>query len=165
MSTDRREQILARLLEVLEAVPDQLGYDVHTTWRNRGEMKGDKRPALVLLDGIETVKTSTPPGRVFMSPSVMTMQPQIFVLLKLRNLPTNVGVGEELNTFRVALITAIASDETLAQLCGSNGQVQLINVDTDLQTGNRMEGQMQMDFSFDYVLEPRGLTPVAADTA
>lgn len=152
---DRREQILRRLLVILSDVPGDLGYLESSAWRNRGELKGDKRPAVVLLDGSEVRKSNNEgKGRVFMSPSVMSMSPQIFVLLKLRERPTNEEVGEELNLFRVAVIKAIAGDRELARLCGSNGQVSLRRVVTSLQTGSSLEGQMQLDFIFDYVLNP-----------
>jgi len=163
--TDKREAILLRLLTILDDVPQILGYSAHTVFRNRGELKGDKRPSLVLLDGTEYVKTSLENrGRVFMSRTIMTMQPQIFVLLRERNLPSNAGVGTELNAFHSAITKAIASDSTLAALCGPNGQVSLRRVETDMQTGSTLQGQLRMDFAVDYVLDPDELTVVPVTT-
>lgn len=163
---DRREQILRRLMIILSDIPSDLGYLESSAWRNRGELKGDKRPAIVLLDGSETRKSNNDGrGRVFMSPSVMTMTPQIFVLLQLRERPTNDEVGEELNLFRASVIKAIASDGELARLCGSNGQVSLRRVETSLQTGSSLEGQMRLDFAFDYVLNPNEVEALPVPTS
>lgn len=163
--TDKREAILERLLDILDDVPHLMGYDEQTVFRNRGELKGDKRPSLVLLDGTEYAKNSVErKGRVFMSATVMTMTPQIFVLLKERTLPTNEGVGEELNAFHSAITRAIATDSELAELCGPNGQVSLRRVETDMQTGSTLQGQMRMDFAIDYVLDPDELTVVPVTT-
>lgn len=161
--SDKREEILERLLALLDAVPPQAGYEEHSAFRNRGVLPQDLRPALVLLDGVENVKTSVERrGRVFMSPTVMTMLPQIFVILKPRKTPTNAGVGEELNVFRAAVVSAIAHDMTLARLCGSNGQVSLRRVETDMQTGSTLEGQLRLDFAFDYVLNPDELAEASS---
>lgn len=155
---DTREAILQRLLVILQGIPTQIGYDVHTVFRNRGELKEDKRPSIVLLDGVEDIRTRYDGrGRVFMSPTVMTLSPQIFVLLKPRPLPDNAGVGAELSTFRAAVIKAIAADKTLAQLCGSNGGIILNRTETDMQTGSTLEGQLRLDFAVDYVLDPSAL--------
>jgi hypothetical protein len=159
MSTaDKRDLILTQLLTILEAIPDQLGYTAHSVFRNRGELKDDLRPAIVLLDGTEQHDARVEGrGRMFMSPNIVTLLPQIFVLLVPRKLPTNLGVGEELNVFRVAIIRAIATDDTLASLCGPNGGVFLRKCDTDMQTGNTLQGQLRMDFAFKYVLDPYSL--------
>lgn len=87
----------------------------------------------------------------------MSLHPQLFVLLIPRKLPDNAGVGEELSAYRKAIIKAIAEDRTLAHICGSNGQVQLNRVETDMQTGSTLEGQLRLDFQFDYTLDPSAL--------
>ena len=158
MVVDRRAEILARLFVIIGTIPDQLGYSSHSTFRNRGELKDDKRPAIALLDGTETHDLRVEGrGRQFMSPNIVTMMPQIFVLLVPRKLPDNTGVGDELNTFRVAIIRAIANDQQLAMLCGPNGGVSLRRVETDMQTGSTLQGQLRMDFAFKYVLDPYSL--------
>lgn len=155
---DKGELILERVLAILAAIPQQLGYSTHTTWRNRGELAEDKRPAMVLMDGTEeNVKLAQGAGRVFMSPTVMRLFPQIFVLLKPRDLVTNEGVGLELRTFRNAIIKAIAQDKILPQLCGSNGGVSLLRMETDMQTGSTAQGELRLDFAFDYTLNPNEL--------
>jgi len=156
MSTsDKRRQILDRLFVSLSAIPQQLGYAQHSAFRNRGVLKTDKLPAVVLLDGSEShdVRTENR-GRMFMNANIVTMTPQIFVLLVARNFPSNVAVGDELNAFRTAVIRAVANDTQLASLCGPNGGVSLRRCETDMQTGSTLEGQLRMDFAFKYVLDP-----------
>lgn len=157
---DKGELILERILAILTAIPQQLGYSVHTTWRNRGELAEDKRPAMVLMDGTEEnikLLQTQGSGRVFMSPTVMRLFPQIFVLLKPRDTILNEGVGLELRTFRNAIIKAIAQDKILPQLCGSNGSVSLLRVETDMQTGSTAQGELRIDFAFDYTMNPNDL--------
>lgn len=156
---DKRAQILDRLEAVLDAIPQQMGYDDHTMARNRGGLDEEQRPAIVLLDGVEEAFLNNEGrGRTFMTSSVMTLLPQIFVLLVPRKTPDNAGVGDELTAFRNAVIGAIANDQQLASLCGSNGEVSLRRVETDMQNGALLEGQLRLDFAFKYVLDPYNLT-------
>jgi hypothetical protein len=155
---DKRETILERVLAILTAIPQQMSYDQNSVFRNRGELPEDKRPSLILLDGVEhNVTPPTGTGKGFMRPSVMRLLPQIFVLLKPRDHVTNEGVGEELSAFRSSVIKAIGLDRELIQLCGSNGQVALLSSETDMQTGSTLQGELRLDFAIDYVLDPNAL--------
>jgi hypothetical protein len=157
--SDTRESILQRTFVVLSAIPAQIGYTAHSVFRNRALLKEDKRPAIVLLDGTEQSDTRLESrGRMFMAPHVMVMSPQIFVVLKERLTPSNDGVGEELNTFRVAIVNALAHDAMLIRLCGANGEVALRRCITDMQNGALLQGQMQLDFALTYVLDPNKLS-------
>ena len=115
------------------------------------------RPVVVLLDGVEEIVPNFDTGgrgRKSMSPQVMVMRPQIFVLLKPAELGDNAGVGTELNTFRLAIIQAIARDTALAMLVGSNGDISLRETITDMQTGSTLQGELQLNFWLRYVLNP-----------
>jgi hypothetical protein len=163
--SDKREEILEQLLVILESIPPLLGYDEHSVFRNRGEIKEDKRPCIIILDGVENANTSNErKGRVFMSTNIITLLPQIFVLLKTRMTPTNDGVGEELSTFRAAIIKSLADDKTLADLCGPNGMISFRRCETDMQTGSTLQGQMRLDFAINYVLDPTTLPLEPAGT-
>lgn len=148
--TDKREIILTRILAALAAIPG-----VQTTWRNRGELPEDKRPAVVLLDGTESSRTDTfDRGRIKASVNIITMLPQVFLLLKPRDTPKNEGVGEELSDYRTKIIKAICSDSELVNYVGPNGQIEYRGCDTDMQTGSTLSGEMQLHFAFRYVLNP-----------
>lgn len=150
MSVNRREEILARLFAILQA---QDGFN--TFKRNRALLDNDALPAVILLDGNETVRTSGERrGRHGMSPVIVTMTPQIFVLLK-NNKPTNDNnVGTMLNTYRGAIIRAIATDAQLAALAGPNGELAYQTAETDLNTGMPLEGQMQINIAISCPLDP-----------
>jgi hypothetical protein len=150
--------ILSHLLSMLQAVDGVAVIEgVKSVFRNRGEVPAEKLPAVVLLDGREVLKITTSLHGGLRVPSIFTLSPQIFVVLKPRDDINNDGVGEELSLFRAKIIALIRDDDTLAALLGSNGEVIYEGHDTDMQTGSTMQGQMQMNFTFSYVLNPSDL--------
>lgn len=158
MSVHRREEILARmfeLLETLKSAPIPVDERLVTVVRNRGKLEQDKRPAAYLLDGDETGAPPEPSvrGRVRMSPRLVTMNPQVFVVLKTKG-PQNELVGQTLNIHRGRIINLFASDAQLQALIGTNGELTYDGMLTDLKTGNAMEGEMQLNFSIRYFVNP-----------
>jgi hypothetical protein len=151
---DRRERILNRVWELLQTMPG-----VESCVRNRGLLADEQRPALVLLDGDEGVDPRFVPrsgrGSLTVPPSVMLLRPEVFYLLKNRE-PQNVDVGQDLSAARRTLlpllIPAVTQDSILASLVGSNGSIQYEGCLTDMATGRSMEGQLQFQFVFAYVL-------------
>lgn len=152
MSINRREEVLARLFEILDNIEGR-----QTCARNRGILDQDKLPALVLLDGDETTKTlsgGSTRGRTGMSVAIVTMTPQIFVVLKLKK-PGNELVGQLVNTFRGRIISAIAADAQLMALIGTNGGITYDGCETDLKTGSPLEGELQLNFSITVPCDPK----------
>lgn len=152
MAIDRREAILVRIEAVLETVDG-----LETVARNRGLLDNDDRPAAVLLDGDEQERNPrvgrNVTGRQAMTPVMMTMRPQVFVVLKNKK-PANDGQGTLLNTVRTAIIQAIANDATLQTLVGSNGDMVYNGCETDMKSGAGLDGQARMDFSLTYPFDP-----------
>lgn len=152
---DKREAILQRMFAILNSIDGPAVIEgMPSIFRNRGEVPDDKCPALVLLDGREVIRVSTSGKGGIQTPTTFTIQPQVFVLLKQRENTNNDGVGEELSGFRMKLLKAFATDEDLIAMLGSNGEIQYLGHETDLQTGSTMLGQMQMLFALTYVLNP-----------
>lgn len=146
---DIREAILEQLETILGTLTG-----ITTVVRNRGLMEQDQRPAAILMDGDETARlTGDKRGRVRMSPELVTMKPQLFVVLKSEK-PTNPLVGQKLNEYRAQLIVAINADASLLLLVGSNGNIAYTGCVTDLKSGSLAEGQMRLDFDITYVLDP-----------
>ena len=150
--TDNREAILARLEVVLAAIAG-----IESFARNRGLRDNDSRPGIVLLDGDESER---PPrvgrnvaGRQSMLPVFMAMRPQVFVLMDTRK-PQNVGIGTDINAFRTAIIRAVAADATLRALVGTNGDIVYNGSETDLKSGSPLDGEMRLDFTFSYFVDP-----------
>jgi hypothetical protein len=148
--TDRREQILARLLVILESVGG-----VMVAVRNRGELPPAKRPAAILLDADEIARDPPPQnrGRLTLAPNLVDMSPELYVVMDQRE-PQNDSIGEDMNALRVAILKEIMSDDPLAALLGSNGDIQYNGCETDMASGRSLEGQMHIRLTFTYVLRP-----------
>lgn len=154
---DKRELILKTLFEILEFMktnpPDGVE-TFQTVARNRGLHDQDARPVAILMDGDEVSRLDGDRrGRQRMSPELITLKPQIFIVLKNRK-PKNVLTGEDLNAYRIAIIRAIAQDVELLELVGTNGNLAYNGCETDLKSGQLAEGQMKLDFLITYVLDP-----------
>lgn len=150
MSIDRREQVLARLAEIIAS--PTLGF--LSTFRNRGLIENDKHPSCVLLDGTESRKSATRPGRLGMSASIVTMRPQIFILLKNQKPKNSETIGQQLNDFRGKLLRAIAADAQLIALIGPNGDLNYDELDTDLKNGASLAGEAQITLSISVPFNP-----------
>ena len=155
---DVREEILVRLLEVLqssEAVP------LVSAHRNRSDLETMERPCAILLDGAET-STSSLQRKSSRGPDIrvdlIEMRPQIFLFLRLRKEVEAAERGPELNAYRLGMLNAIRNDGELIELVGSNGGIFYRGCDTDMQTGEAVQGMMLFHFAFQYVLDPRDLS-------
>ena len=152
---DTREDILLRYLAIAQAVK-LADTSIKTVIRNRGWRSNEDRPAIVLLDGDESNNgTAVTLGRggLLMRPSIVTMRPELYVLLDERRLE-NETVGEDLNAYRIALTRALATDQQMVTLLGSNGKVVYNGCVTDLKSGSALTGQMRLDFAFTYLFVP-----------
>lgn len=154
--SDTREAILVRLL----ATSTGAGGFV-TAVRNRDLLSTEKRPACILLDGDEAPALVHPrsgrisSGRIVaMTPQIMVMRPQLFILLEEKANAQHTVIGPETNAARIRLIRAIAEDEQLLLLLGSNGGVVYNGCETDMKSGSPMKGQMRLDFAFTYTYFP-----------
>lgn len=148
-SIDRREEILARLLEiVLEVGP---GAGVKNVFRNRPEITAGQRPAIVILDSDEEgTLGSFSLGRPVSTPGVMRMNPEVSLLV---GGPSD-GLGLSLNQLRLVVIKAVLADTTLADLVTTTGGVQYQGCATDLGQGRTLEGLMILNWEIHYPLRP-----------
>jgi len=147
---DRREQILARLADVLGTIAP--------TFRNRGELPDDKRPAITLLDADELTK-ETPMSvgtRISIAPKFISLQPEIYIALDSRK-PDNKNTGQDLNVLRVKIVKAVCLDGVLITLVGSNGRIEYNGCITDLARNRDMAGEMGLIFAFVYIINPSEL--------
>lgn len=152
---DRREEILSRLFEIIESRKEPPFSEYVTVERNAGQRRNDQRPACVLLDGSERAEvTARSSGRMGMfRTQLMRMDPRIYILVK-EDRPMNENVGQALNSLRLSLLRAIASDALLKNLITANGRLVLDAVDTDLNTGMSMSGEMELALSIIYPFNP-----------
>lgn len=124
---------------------------------NRNELPKEKVPGIILLDGDEMIGTPPPvtTGRVppLIGPQIMKFTPEIYVVLDVRK-PQNVNVGEDLSIARTAIMGAIWTDQTLLNICGSNGRITFDATITDLARNRTMQGQLGLSVCFHYPLKP-----------
>lgn len=161
---DRRDLILARLVEIFTgftmellggengAVVLKAGSVVH----NRDELPKELVPGIIVLDGDETKDTRAlpPPGRgAPVSPQIMRMTPEIYVVLDVRK-PQNKNVGEDLDAVRAAIVNLVLADSQLPTLVGQMGQIIYDGCVTDLARNRTMRGQMGLSFTFVYPFIP-----------
>ena len=146
--TDRREMILARLLEIAKGIDG-----VTAAFRNRDEISEKQRPAIVILDADEAADDADPAQRPSRSPRRVAMTPEIYILLGAK--PEDLGTA--INRLRARLVSAVLTDEQLIALVGSNGDIRYEGCATALARGRSMEGEMGVSFSFTYVLRPEEL--------
>jgi hypothetical protein len=143
---DKREAILARLLEVAARLPG-----VKTAVRNQDEVSERARPAIAIFDADETAdERAEERGHSGRAPNIVEMSPETLILLG--GSPDNVGTA--LNDMRAKLIKAVLADAQLAALSGPNGRVRYVGCSTHLGHGRSMEGAMSVQFAFTYVLRP-----------
>lgn len=153
---DTREQILKRLAAI---AVDLSGFT--SAVRNRGLRENEKRPAVIILDGDEAPVLThggrfnrAHAGRTMpMTPSIMTMKPELYVLMDEQR-PQNVELGPALNAKRVQFVKALADDEQLLALLGSNGGIIYNGCVTDLKSGLALSGQMRIDLLLTYTFFP-----------
>lgn len=146
---DRREEILARIRVILEEVPG-----VKRAARNREDVSGKDRPALIMHDAVE--ETADFPGRPrkTFSKDVMKLLPQIYILLGDRS----EVVGSKVSELRSALVPLIWQDQQLKDLVGSNGFIRYMGCGLDTTTGETREARLELKFEFEYTLDAAELT-------
>lgn len=160
---DPREQILARLLELMT----EQYIAARTAVRNRALTKNDERPAIAILDGDETPRLTGDQlgrglhGRPGMPFQRMTMSPQVFIIPQNANLlavdeeaASSPTVGTLVNELRLTIVRVIAQDPVLQDILGGDGTIAYMGMTTDLKSGMRLDGQAQLDFAFTYLLDP-----------
>jgi len=151
MAADIRALILEELDTILAGVATHLG---HNYYYNRGSFATNMRPCIVLLDGVEENRLfSNGRGRRALSLMLVTLKPEIFGLLTNEE-PKNDGQSAKLSAMRLEIIRAIAASDNLIALVGANGDVVYNGCETDFQNTGTMDGKIQMNFEFVYVLNP-----------
>jgi len=137
---DTREDILARLVEVVATVPN-----LRTVHRNNVDWTDDQMPLAVVLDGDEDVVTDKP------QPMIVEMTPEIQIVEQ------SSAIGSDLTTFRRELIKLVLFDTTLNARCGSNGKISYAGCETSFGWQQKQYGALQIRFTFKYPLKPNEL--------
>lgn len=151
------EQIRQRLLVLLKTV--DVDIPAERVYRNRAEFESEELPAITLLDGSTIIsQTSTPANRGLTAARFVVTVPQIFVVLKRgTDVMSQADKGSKLSSIEDTVIRLFSADPELSNLLGEQGYIEYRSSVTDFQTGSTVEGQMQMDFAFAYIFNPRKL--------
>jgi hypothetical protein len=141
---DRRESILARLDAIFADLPA-----VVFAGRNREEVSGKRRPAIIMHDAAEEGQhlASNNAARKAQADMVV-LSPQIYIML---GAPSAL-VGTYVNEFRVIVIAAIWTDATLKSLVGQQGDISFIGCGLETTQGETREARMEIKFEFKYPL-------------
>lgn len=164
MTLDKRELILLRILAILGGID---GLTPARIFRNRGEFDEKKvqLPIMILLDGTErkmldanTARRDGARGGVpAVVPMLMELTPQVYLIMAPKDLDKAGEYGPEMSDWRMKVLAAIMKDGALLALLGANGSIDYRGMETDMQTGRTMEGQLQFNFAFRYILNPSDL--------
>lgn len=145
---DKRELILARLLEVAQG-----SEGIAHAYRNKDEISDSERPAVIILDADEQASEDDPKSRPANAPRRVTMTPEIYILQS----STAESLGTLINALRAKLVKAILTDETLLSYTHDARGIRYDGCGTDLARGRQMEGSMGVSMSFTYILNPADL--------
>lgn len=144
---DRREQILARLREIIGTIPGTL-----KAVRNGDELSGRARPAIFLHDAVEERVDTGEGGPRSSQAQLMRMHPQITFLM---GEPTE-AIGPAMSAFRGLVLAAVLNDATLISITGHGERKAAMWFESSAVTteaGETREGRMDMVFTFDYPLK------------
>jgi hypothetical protein len=149
---DVRENILARLLEVVATIPN-----LRAAYRNNIDIPEDQLPAAIVLDGDEesdgasdvSMKQPHRPYNVQMTPEIIIAQQAD-------------EVGSDLTTLRRELIRRVLMDTELNEQIvktgrHGNGAIRYLGCQTDLGWMRSLHGALRAQFMFKYTLRPDDL--------
>jgi hypothetical protein len=142
---DRREAILARLVEVGASLTG-----IKTSIRNVDTLSDTARPGIVVLDADENADTDIKHrGRPPLSPNLHALMPEVQILV---GGPAQT-VGTTLNAFRALFLKALRDDAlsgALAGLIGSTGNVFYDGCTTDFGRERQMSATMTLSLEIRY---------------
>jgi hypothetical protein len=149
---DVRENILARLVAIVDAVAD-----FKQVYRNYVDLTEDDLPAAAVLDGDEETddvsdRSMRPPNQ----PTLATMTPEIIVF-KLAP-----QVGPDISVLRRQLVKTVLHDPELNEQIVKtgrygNGAIRYLGCQTDLGWERSMFGALKVNLLFKYTLRPDDL--------
>jgi len=140
---DRREEILARLVVIAETIPG-----ITRAARNRQDVSGAARPAIIVTDGHEVCQPPPNGSRPTTAPSLVDMTPEIVILYSAK--AEDVGTG--INALRLALIKAILGDTDLQNSTGTNGFIRYDGMLNELTRAKDVAAETNVNFTLSYPL-------------
>lgn len=155
MAEDRREEILARLLDLAEELRDRTDPVFDQVDRNKFNLSPKLRH-FVLLDADETADDSDPVrtgAKTALAPRRVTLTPEVFLCAQ----ALSEDAGSALNAMRVAWLEAVYHDAALLNLLGENGFIRYDQAISSFKIGRQLDASMLVSMSFGYILRPTAL--------
>lgn len=141
--SDVREEIIVQLLAVCTTVEG-----IAAVERNKPDVTGLRRPAILLHDGSEDL-LSVPPKERGTRLAKMALTPGLTLMVRTDGATP---AGPLMSLYRTRLVKAVLSDPTLAQLTGTNGSVDYHGCTVNPPSPEAKEPRMDVLFTFNYVL-------------
>jgi hypothetical protein len=149
---DIREDILARLTEIVATIPT-----IRSAQRNNLDITEDQLPAAIVFDGDEeTDEASDMSMRASNKPIQVRMMPEIVIAHQ------DNEVGSDLSELRRELIKRVLNDTQLNEQIVKtgrfgNGVIRYLGLQTDLGWMRSLHGAIRALFMFKYTLRPDDL--------
>lgn len=149
---DVREDILARLLEIVASIPN-----LRSAHRNNVDINEDQLPAAIVFDGDEeTADAADLSMRPAHRPTVVQMTPEIIIAQQADE------VGCDITTLRRELIKRVLYDTELNETIvktgrHGNGAIRYLGCQTDVGWMRSLHGALRAQFMFKYTLKPEEL--------
>lgn len=144
---DRRELILSRLLAVCQDITG-----VGAAVRNKLDVPGLARPAIVIQDGAETLTTRLQPATRHRFGQLQMMELHPVVELRLRT-DNGSEAGELVSLYRGRIINAVCGDATLQSYVSANGDIWLESFSQPEPAPETQEPRASFEFAFLYPLK------------
>jgi len=147
--TDVREDILARLFEVVATIPT-----LRSAYRNNEDVAETDLPAGIVIDGSE--ETSDAQNRQSSSPAMVQMTPEVLMLHQ------NPNFTSEFDGLRRELIKRVLTDTELNNIVAKssprgNGAIRYLGCQVGHVWLRDLHGAMKAQFLFKYTLRPEEL--------
>jgi hypothetical protein len=145
---DVREDILARLLEVVATIPN-----IRSVHRNNVDITEDQLPAALVFDGDEETSDATDVSmRPANRPTIVQMTPEIVIVQQADE------VGSDITTLRRELIKLVLTDTELNEQIVKtgrfgNGAIRYLGCQTDVGWMRSLHGALRAQFMFKYALK------------
>jgi len=145
---DTREDILARLLEVVATIPN-----IRSAHRNNVDLTEAHLPAAIVFDGDEETSDADDLSmRPANRPTVVQMTPEI-VIVEMSD-----QVGSDLTVLRRELIKRVLNDVELNEQIvktgrNGNGAIRYLGMQTDVGWMRSLHGALRAQFMFKYALK------------
>lgn len=142
----RRELIAVRLVEIAREL---VGIASDRVFRNQVDVSARSGNAIVIWDGDDAVIVAASGQRPAQpQPQMIASTPVVRILAE----AGAAEVGTVLNLLAAALMKAVLQDAQMGKIVGRNGSMHFDGISQSLERGQKIEGELWVQFAFHYPL-------------